>query len=86
MDSLVGYVSDDELAIAPCEALGWEMSTVSWRDRKVCWDDFEIVVLRTTWDYQRDPDEFLSVLAAIDRSSAHLENSLEVVKRNLDKR
>jgi glutathione synthase/RimK-type ligase-like ATP-grasp enzyme len=86
MDSLEGYVSDDELAIAPLEELGWEVSTVSWRDRNVRWDDFEIVVLRTTWDYQLYPEEFLGVLTAIERSAAHLENSLDVVKWNLDKR
>ncbi|CAN5395478.1 ATP-grasp domain protein [soil metagenome] len=86
MDSLEGYVSDDELAIAPLADLGWEVSTVSWRDRAVRWDNFEIVVLRTTWDYQRYPEEFLKVLAAIEESSAHLENSLDVVKWNLDKR
>lgn len=86
MDSLEGYISDDELAVAPLADLGWEVSTVSWRDRSVNWNNFEIVVLRTTWDYQRYPEEFLEVLAAIEASAAHLENSLDIVKWNLDKR
>jgi len=86
MDSLDGYVADDEFAIAPLAQLGWEVSTVSWRDTTVDWNDFEIVVIRTPWDYQRSPDKFLVALQEIDSSSAHLENSLDVIKWNLDKR
>ena len=86
MDSLEGYVSDDDLAIGPLQDRGWDVSTVSWRNRSVDWNDFDIVVLRTTWDYQNQPDEFLSVLRAIDSSKARLENPLSLVEWNLDKR
>jgi hypothetical protein len=85
MDSLDGYVADDELAIGPLAELGWEVETLSWRTRSVDWDIFEAVVIRTTWDYQRDPDAFLSVLRRIEASDARLENSLEIVRWNLDK-
>ena len=85
MDSLDGYVFDDDLAIKPLNDLGWEVSTVSWRDMTVDWNSFEIVVIRTTWDYQRTPDAFLEVLKRIESSTARLENSPDVVKWNLDK-
>ncbi len=86
MDDMGHYVADDDLAIAPLSELGWDVSTISWRDSNVDWNDLEIVVIRTPWDYQRSPDEFLEVLAKIDSSSARLENPLDVVKWNLDKR
>jgi len=86
MDSLDGYVSDDELAIGPLADLGWEVQSVSWRDKTIDWNVFDIVVIRTTWDYQSDPNSFLSVLETIESSKARLENSLDVVKWNLDKR
>ena len=86
MDSLDGYVSDDELAIEPLRDLGCDVQTVSWRDTTVDWNSFNIVVIRTTWDYQRAPDAFLAVLQEIESSKARLENSLDVVKWNLDKR
>lgn len=86
MDDMAGYVSDDDLAIEPLADLGWEVDTTSWRDKSVDWNDFELVVLRTTWDYQRSPAEFLEVLQAIEHSTARLENSLDTVKWNLDKR
>ena len=86
MDSLAGYVSDDELTVAPLAELGWEVSTVSWRDESVDWNDFEIVALRTPWDYQNDTEAFLEVLTKIDASRARLENPLSIIEWNLDKR
>ncbi len=86
MDDMAGYVSDDDLAIGPLDPLGWEVETISWRDAAADWDRFDLVVLRTTWDYQEHPTEFLETLAQVDRSSARLENSLEIVRWNLDKR
>ncbi len=85
MDNLAGYVSDDELAIKPLEKLGWIVETVSWRDKTVDWNDFVAVIIRTTWDYQKFPAEFLEVLREIDASNARLENSLKIVERNLSK-
>jgi glutathione synthase/RimK-type ligase-like ATP-grasp enzyme len=85
MDDLSGYVSDDELAIPRLGELGWQVDTVSWRDKTVDWNDFEAVIIRTPWDYQRDPGAFLDVLATIDASSARLENPIDIVKWNLNK-
>jgi hypothetical protein len=85
MDDLGSYVSDDELAIPRLGELGWQVETVSWRDKTVDWNDFEAVIIRTPWDYQRDPLAFLDVLATIDASSARLENSIDIVKWNLNK-
>lgn len=85
MDSLADYVSDDELAIEPLNALGWNVETISWRDKTVDWNDFEAVIIRTTWDYQREPEAFLKVLREIEKSKARLENPLEIVEWNLSK-
>jgi hypothetical protein len=86
MDSLEGFVSDDQLAIPALNERGWEVKTVSWRDSSADWNDFEVTVIRTTWDYQRYPADFISVLRDIEGSASHLENSLKTVKWNLDKR
>jgi glutathione synthase/RimK-type ligase-like ATP-grasp enzyme len=85
MDDLAGYVSDDELAIEPLGELGWDVHTISWRDKTVNWDDFVAVIIRTTWDYQKFPHKFLEVLRKIDASKARLENPLQIVEWNLSK-
>ncbi len=85
MDNLEGYVSDDELAIEPLEKLGWKVKTISWCDKTVDWNNFAAVIIRTPWDYQKFPAEFIEVLRKIEASTARLENSLKIVEWNLSK-
>jgi hypothetical protein len=83
-DDLEGFVTDDELVIAPLHERGFEVRFVPWRAR-VDWGGFDAVVIRTTWDYQSAPDDFLEALEAIDRSPARLANDLDLVRWNLRK-
>ena len=84
MDDLTGYVSDDELPITHLHDVGWTVEMVSWR-KDYNWSQFDVVVIRSTWDYQNDPDAFFAVLESIDRSNTRLENSLELVRWNMQK-
>lgn len=85
MDNLAGYVSDDELAVEPLRKLGWNVETISWHNKSIDWSDYEAVIIRSTWDYQKYPDEFLEVLREIDKSKARLENPISIVEWNLSK-
>ena len=85
MDSMKGYVNDDNLAIEALLRMGWDASTVSWRNTTINWDNYDVVIIRSTWDYQQDPAAFLRTLEKIDRSSAFLQNGLNTVKWNLSK-
>ena len=80
-----GYVIDDELAHEPLRALDWHVDAVPWNRPGVAWEDYDLVVIRSPWDYVHDPDGFLAVLAAIERRSVRLENRLPLVRWNLDK-
>ncbi len=83
MDSLDEFVFDDDLAVEPLRALGWDVETVSWQARED-WSRFEAVIIRTPWDYQDAPDDFLRVLAEIEQVT-RLENPLRIVRWNLPK-
>lgn len=85
MDDLSNFVCYDELLLAPMQRYSWEVETVSWRKQNVNWDAFDVVIIRSCWDYQDEPEQFLTVLESIGRSSARLENPLEVVRWNLKK-
>jgi hypothetical protein len=58
-DSLI----DDEHAIEPLAAIGWRVSTVSWRQTEIPWADFDAVIIRSTWDYWNDAPAFLEIRA-----------------------
>lgn len=85
MDSLENFESYDNLLVEPFAELGWKVDFVPWRANHTDWDAYEAVIIRSPWDYQKDPGLFLTVLEGIDRSSARLENSLELVRRNINK-
>lgn len=78
------FVIDDEHAIEPLADLGWQVSTVSWRQTDRPWSDFDAVVIRSTWDYWYDVAAFLDELARIDRQT-RLANPLDLVHWNLAK-
>jgi glutathione synthase/RimK-type ligase-like ATP-grasp enzyme len=84
-DDLSGYVTDDALAVAPLEERGWAVEFVPWR-ADAAWSRFDVVVIRTPWDYHADAGGFVAVLERIVGSGARLENALDTVRWNLDKR
>lgn len=84
-DSLEGFVCYDDMLIDPFRKAGYDAEAVSWR-ANVDWSAFESVIVRSTWDYQDDPDAFLKVLKSIEDSGTRLENSLQLMMWNLDKR
>ena len=85
MDSLAGFECYDELLYEPLSKVGWVAEAVSWRCTDVDWNDFDAVLIRSTWDYQLDLQGFQDVLRAIDRSSARLENPIDLVMWNISK-
>ena len=85
MDSLADFEAYDDLIDQPMLALGWQTEVVSWRNSSVNWSDYDVVVIRSPWDYQDDMESFVKVLTNIEQSSARLENSLNVVQWNINK-
>ena len=59
---------DDQL-ISPMNQNGWECEFVAWDDSNVDWNNFDLVIIRSTWDYQGRIKEFLEVLENINSSN-----------------
>jgi hypothetical protein len=84
LDERGEFVIDDEHAIEPLTGIGWRVSTVSWRQTEIPWREFDVVIIRSTWDYWNDVPAFLEVLMQIDRET-RLANPLDLVHWNLAK-
>jgi hypothetical protein len=80
-----GFVIDDDLAILPLARRGWRVDKLPWNRAGIDWRRFDLVVIRSTWDYQHDADRFLSALETIERSGVRLENGSEIVRWNMQK-
>ncbi|MEO8215720.1 MAG: hypothetical protein ABI718_01415 [Acidobacteriota bacterium] len=84
-DDLTGHVTDDDLAIGPFSERGWLVEFVSWRQKETDWIRFEAVIIRSAWDYQHDPQSFLTVLEEIEQSGTVLANPLSLIRSNVSK-
>jgi hypothetical protein len=80
-----GWVIDDELAVLPLARRGIQVDTLPWNRCGTDWRLYELVVIRSTWDYQHHADEFLGVLEGIERSGVRLENGSAIARWNMRK-
>jgi glutathione synthase/RimK-type ligase-like ATP-grasp enzyme len=84
MDSLEQFECYDHLLLEPMAKAGWQAEEISWRKKNVNWSDYDVVIIRSTWDYQDDPEKFIQTLENIS-AQTRLENSLEIVHWNINK-
>lgn len=85
MDNLEDLFSYDSMLFEPLRNAGWLAEEVSWRKTDVDWNVYDVVVIRTTWDYQSDVESFMACLQDIETSTAQLQNSLKIVEWNISK-
>ena len=76
------FRDDDRLAHS-LRARGAITAIEPWDDPDVDWDPFEVVVIRSTWNYARRRDDFL---AWCHRIGDRLHNAPALVRWNSDKR
>ncbi len=85
MCNLEDFYVYDEMLFPYFKEQGWIAEEVSWRDQTIDWNTFDVVIVRSTWDYQEDAELFLKVLQNIENSSAVLENSFNLMQWNISK-
>jgi glutathione synthase/RimK-type ligase-like ATP-grasp enzyme len=85
-DNLEEFFVYDRMLSAPLMKLGWEAVEVSWHEINHDWDQYDVVVVRSTWDYQAHCEDFLNCLQTIEQSSAVLCNSMALIEWNISKR
>lgn len=78
---LADLEDDDRLLIEPLRERGIEAVPAVWDDPGADWADFDLVVLRSPWDYARRRDQFL----AWAHSVPQLLNPAKLVEWNTDK-
>lgn len=79
------YFEDDRLLIAAFAERGHHAAQVIWSDRSTDWTSYDIVIVRSTWDYIDHIEEFLLVTDLIEQSGCTLINSSDIIRWNADK-
>lgn len=73
---------DDRLLLGPLDALGIDAEPAVWDDPALDWASYDLVVVRSTWDYTWRREAFLDWAASVPA----LLNPVEVLAWNTDKR
>jgi glutathione synthase/RimK-type ligase-like ATP-grasp enzyme len=85
-DAAPDLAPDDQLLAAALERAGIRAAPAVWSDRSVDWRSFDVVVIRSCWDYHRRHGEFVAWLDALDASRRPVWNPTSMMRWNSDKR
>lgn len=77
--------NDDKLVADWLGRSGIHTAGVPWDDPSIDWSRFDLIVLRSCWDYHLRPDEFRSWLQSLGRESCRALNPITTVQWNLHK-
>lgn len=76
---------DERLLLTALRERGIDASPQVWTDESIDWSSFDLVVIRSTWDYTENRDAFLAWTASVEQVSRLL-NPADLIAWNSDKR
>ncbi len=84
IDDFGDQVSDDHLLVEELQLLGHTVCAIDWR-ADINWSDFDLALIRGTWDYHLHLDEFIMKMSEISASTILL-NPLSIIEWNSNKK
>ena len=77
--------SEDELLLRYFEQKGVDARTEVWDDPQVAWERYDVVMIKSTWDYFDKPVQFRKWLDEMELRKINLFNPVPVLRWNMDK-
>lgn len=77
--------ADDRLLLPALERRGCRAVPALWDDPRQRWQEYDAVVLRSTWDYHHRLDEFLDWLDRLEDAGSRTFNGLATLRWNVSK-
>jgi len=81
----INVQNEDDTLIAFLNAKGLNITKEIWNDEKVNWDNYDLAIIKSPWDYFDLIEDFYAWLAVIERKNVRLLNPIDIVKWNADK-
>jgi glutathione synthase/RimK-type ligase-like ATP-grasp enzyme len=78
-------VEGDRMLKTYLEDLGHSVTVEVWNDEEVQWSRYDLVLIRSTWNYSSAPDSYLDWISRLESADLRLWNPPEVVRWNLHK-
>ncbi len=80
------FLTPDDKVLAAClNQNGFKVYPAVWNDSSIEWDKFDLVILRSMWDYHLHYAEFIGWLDVLAGNHIRVFNSVTLVKWNANK-
>ncbi|WP_231491935.1 RimK family alpha-L-glutamate ligase [Pedobacter sp. Leaf170] len=77
--------SEDEKLLLFLKGKGLNIEMVIWNDKNINWENYELAILKSPWDYFDLYEEFKTWLNLLEEKNIRLLNPIDVVRWNADK-
>jgi glutathione synthase/RimK-type ligase-like ATP-grasp enzyme len=84
-DQNIDFAPSDALTVKALQTLGAQAQMVVWNDADQDWRQFDLVVIRSTWDYHDHVGEFRDWINQLEMASVPLYNPPDILRWNMDK-
>ncbi len=85
-NELPNLVDGDNLLIDPFKTQGVEVVAAPWDKPDIKWGNFNIVILRSCWNYIDKFKEFTTWLDDLEKNKVNLWNPVQIIKWNSNKK
>ncbi|WP_316831012.1 hypothetical protein [Pedobacter aquatilis] len=77
--------SEDDKLLLFLKEKGLNIEMVIWNDEKINWENYQLAILKSPWDYFDLYEDFKTWLNLLDEKNIRLLNPIDVVRWNADK-
>eukprot|EP01133_Synstelium_polycarpum_P012211 gene12211-14299_t len=78
-------LAEDDHLLLTTASKQWDCHCLVWEDETVDWASFDILIIRSLWDYVQKFDKFQEWMSMIEKSGVKLLNEISVIKWNFNK-
>lgn len=82
---LINVTNEDDTLLNFLKSKGYQITKEIWNNAAVKWEEYDLVILKSPWDYFDLIEDFYTWLAKLESKKVRLLNPIHIVKWNADK-
>lgn len=82
---LPNFTEADKISLKVFIDNGFQIIPVVWNDKNIDWKVFDLVIIRSVWDYFHDIEKFYDWLELLRKLNVKTFNSIDTIKNNCHK-
>lgn len=82
---VINVQNEDDTLIDFLKSKGLNITKEIWNDEKVDWENYDLAIIKSPWDYFDLIEDFYAWLAQLESKNVRLLNPIDIVKWNADK-